>query len=51
MDETRREVKGETRNVRTYLPTEPPSVAQVEDRLEGIGEQRGDVSNSCGLLG
>ena len=35
--ETRREVRRGAGDIRTYLPTEPPSVAQVERGLEGIG--------------
>jgi hypothetical protein len=34
---TRREVRRGVGKIRAYLPTEPPSVAQVEEGLEGIG--------------
>jgi hypothetical protein len=35
--ETRKEVRRGGGKIRTYLPTEPPSVAQVEGELEVIG--------------
>jgi hypothetical protein len=35
--ETRTEVMRGAGKIRTYLPTEPPSVAQVDEGLEGIG--------------
>jgi hypothetical protein len=34
--ETRREVRRRAGKIRAYLPTEPPSVAQVEAGLKGI---------------
>jgi hypothetical protein len=34
--EGRSEVKRGEGKIRTYLPTEPPSVAHVEEGLEGI---------------
>ena len=35
--ETRREGRSGAGKIRAYLPTEPPSVAQVDEGLEGIG--------------
>jgi hypothetical protein len=48
--ETRREGRSGAGKIRAYLPTEPPSVAQVERGLEGIGVKAAMLSNSCGLL-